>query len=185
MQQRHSPRNVSTACKACSSVTSSEMMVRSPRWLYSKAFWQTVFAPRHLASLWKKKQEGEVMCGCARSCREHPSSCKHKPGDVVQRDHPPGLNRSIETVSADCLHGDDGHVCPAHILQALDDPAEEATSTHGHQHSSRLYVRSQRGCDLCDHTGVALPGCGGRYREVGDLTLIIHPNRNAESVDSD
>lgn len=39
------------ALSASWSVTSSEMMVASPLWLSSKALRQTVFAPRHLASL--------------------------------------------------------------------------------------------------------------------------------------
>ena len=51
-QSVYLPRNAWTAWSAWRSVTSSDMMVCSVDWLYWNALLHTVFAPRHLASLW-------------------------------------------------------------------------------------------------------------------------------------
>lgn len=57
----YKPRKVWMACRACWSVTSSEIMFRPSSWLWSNAFWQTVFAPRHLASLWRDKDASSAF----------------------------------------------------------------------------------------------------------------------------
>lgn len=63
------------------------MIVSSLLWLYSKAFVQTVFAPRHLASLWKDRW-GWGQRGCT-----HSSNSKKTASNLV-------MSASVTTLPA-------------------------------------------------------------------------------------
>lgn len=99
------------------------------------------------------------------------------PGDVVQGDQPPRLDRGVKAVGPRRLHGDDWHVRPTHVPQPLDDATEEPSAAHGHQHGAGPPAGAQGRRDLGDHAGVAMPGRRGRrllpWRRRGKLDTLI------------
>lgn len=68
----------------------------------------------------------------------------------------------MEAVGTEGLHGDDGHILPAHLLQPLDDSTQQAPAANREHNGPRL--GTQRLLQFLDDGSVAFPGQekGGR-----------------------
>lgn len=82
--------------------------------------------------------------------------CLDSPGDLGQGDQLPFLDGSMEAVGTKGLHGDDGHIFPAHLLQPLDDSTQQAPAANGEHNGPRL--GTQRLLQFLDDGSVAFPG---------------------------
>lgn len=78
------------------------------------------------------------------------------PGNLGQGDELARGGGGVEAVGSGGLHGDDGHVPPAHLLQPLDHSAQQAPATHRQRDGPRLCT--QRLLQFFHDGSVAFPG---------------------------
>ena len=86
------------------------------------------------------------------------------PGNAGQGDELAGLGGSVEALGSDGLHGDDGHIPPAHLHQPLDHSTQEASAPYRQHDGPWLF--SHRLLQLLHDGRVAFPGRGGWGRGV-------------------